>query len=61
MTLCLISGLEDGGQIVAPEASTNSEMSVPSSEMILELQLQLQVATVREVRYLFLCISNIYS
>lgn len=43
------SGLDDGGQVVAPEASTNSEEAVPSSEMILELQLQLQVATVREV------------
>lgn len=42
------AGLEDGGQIVASESSANSEMSVPSSEMILELQLQLQVATARE-------------
>ncbi|XP_024359612.1 uncharacterized protein [Physcomitrium patens] len=43
------SGLDDGGQIVAPgQTSTNSELSVPSSEMLLELQLQLQVATVRE-------------
>ncbi|KAG0609107.1 hypothetical protein M758_8G158100 [Ceratodon purpureus] len=42
------AGLEDSGQIVASEASANSEMSVPSSEMILELQLQLQVATARE-------------
>lgn len=42
------AGLDDGGQVVAPEASTNSEEAVPSSEMILELQLQLQVATVRE-------------
>lgn len=48
-----ISGLEDGSQVVVPEASTNSEVSVLSSEMILKLQLQLQVATVREVRCLF--------
>lgn len=48
-----ISGLDDGGQIVAPgQTSTNSELSVPSSEMLLELQLQLQVATVREVFHL---------
>lgn len=53
VVMVFLSGLEDGGQVVAPEASTDSDMSVPSSEMIPELQLQLQVATVREVCYLF--------